>query len=403
MSDDLTVDDLAERTGTAIERLRELEGVGVIVPSADGRYRLGDVHRVRIADAFLRSGIPLDALRRASEAGVISFDYYDLLHAPPGRPADRTYGRMRTDVGDRAALLGQLFGAFGIAEPDDGSRLDRGDEALILELLEVVVATGEPDLALRVVRLFGDSLRRATEAVMTVYDEAVGRVVEPVEGLPSQEVFDRYLLPWTHFARIAPRLGTWLTERHLSHAIDAYSVNSTEHFLSVGGFLPARTDTLPAIAFVDLSGFTRLAEERGDEPVARVALEFGRLAEDQARRRDGRLVKLLGDGVLLRLPDAHRAVTAVLDLLDSLAEAGLPAGHAGIHAGPLIEREGDVFGRSVNLAARISDAAPSGEVYVTAEVADRLGAGPWRVEAVGPAELQGVGRVELLRIVRTAN
>jgi adenylate cyclase len=69
----------------------------------------------------------------------------------------------------------------------------------------------------------------------------------------------------------------------------------------------------------------------------------------------------------------------------------------------LIEREGDVFGRSVNLAARISDAAPSGEVYVTAEVADRLGAGPWRVEAVGPAELQGVGRLELLRIVRTAD
>jgi len=399
VSDDLTVDDLAERTGTAIERLRELEGVGVIVPSADGRYRLGDVHRVRIADAFLRSGIPLDALRRASEAGVISFDYYDLLHAPPGRPADRTYGRMRTDIGERAGLLGQLFGAFGIAEPDDGSRLDRGDEALILELLEVVVATGEPDLALRVVRLFGDSLRRATEAVMTVYDEAVGRVVEPVEGLPSQEVFDRYLLPWTHFARIAPRLGTWLTERHLSHAIDAYSVNSTEHFLSVGGFLPARTDTPPGIAFVDLSGFTRLAEERGDEPVARVALEFGRLAEDQARRRDGRLVKLLGDGVLLHFPDAVAAVEATIELLGSLPGAGLPRGHAGIHAGPIIVRDGDIFGRTVNLASRIADLADAGQLLVTRAVADTLPQDRFIAHPLGDAELQGIDeRVELLRV-----
>lgn len=399
---DLTRDELADRTGVALDRLRDLEDTGVLAPATDGRYRLGDIHRVRIADAFLRSGITLDALRRASEAGVVNFDYYDLLHPPPGDPSDRTYGQLRSDVGDRASLLAELFGAVGIAEPDESSRLDGADEALILELLDVAVATGEPDLALRIVRLFGDSLRRATEAVMTVYDEAVGHVVEPAGGLPSQDVFDRYLLPWARFAQAAPRLGTWLTQRHLSNAIDAYSVNSTEHFLALGGFVPERTDAPPAVAFVDLSGFTRLAEERGDEPVARVALDFGRLAEQHARRTDGRLVKLLGDGVLLRFPHAAAAVDATLGLMDALAGAGLPAGHAGIHAGPVIVRDGDIFGRTVNLASRIADVAESGQLLVTRSVATAIPPDRFVARPVRHAELPGIAEPVELFLVSAA-
>ena len=397
---EITPAELAARTETTVEHLRELQAAGILSPGPDGGYRLGDVHRVRIADAFLESGIALQALRSASEAGAISFRYYDLLHPSPGRRSERTYAELRASFGDDAPLLGQLFGAFGLAEPDEDARLEADDEALLLELRELTAAIGEADLALRVIRLLGDSLRRATEAVMTVYDEAVARVIEPAEGLPSQEVFDAYLVPWAGLAQVAPRMATWLTQRHLSNAIDAYSVNSTEHFLALGGYVPTRTDAPPAIAFVDLSGFTRLAEERGDEPVARVALEFGRLAEEHARAADGRLVKLLGDGALLRFPAAVAAVDATRSLMDALAGAGLPRGHAGIHAGPVIVRDGDIFGRTVNLASRIADLADADQLLVTRAVADALPSGRFALEAAGEAEVQGIG--EAIAVYRVA-
>jgi class 3 adenylate cyclase len=397
----LTAAELAERAGSSAARVRDLVAAGLLQPDADGLHRIGDLHRVRIGEAFLEAGIPIEALAAANRAGAISFAYYDLLHEEPGAPSPRTYAELRSALGERADLFSSLHAAFGLAEPDPESHPSVADEGLFATLLEIAEATGEPDLVLRVVRLYGEAIARASEAVMTVYDEAVDRIVEPASGLPSQETFDTYLVPWTRFARLAPQLSAWLAARHLSDAIDAYSVESTEHFLAVGGFVTPRPETPPAIAFVDLSGFTRLAEERGDEPVARVAVDFARLAGDHARRTGGRVVKLLGDGVLLRFPAAEPALDATLTLLDALGPAGLPPGHAGIHAGPIIVRDGDVFGRTVNLASRISDIAEPGQLLAAASTTAALPPGRYALEPMGAAQLKGIGEpVDLVRIAR---
>jgi adenylate cyclase len=78
----------------------------------------------------------------------------------------------------------------------------------------------------------------------------------------------------------------------------------------------------------------------------------------------------------------------------------LPGGHAGIDTGPVIERDGDVFGRTVNRAARLSDLAPDGAVYLTAATADAIAAGPFGVRLVGEADLQGIGPTRLFRLDR---
>jgi adenylate cyclase len=397
----LSAEELAARAGIDVGHLAELTAAGVLRPGPDGRHRIGDVHRIRIADAFLDAGIGLESLRRANEAGAISFRYYDLLHPEPGEPSTRTYGDLKAELGAADPGLGQLFAALGLAEPDGGSFLAADDEAFLVELRGLVEGTGSVDLGLRAIRLLADAARRATDAVMTVYDEAVGRIVDPAGGLPSQETFDTYLVPWSRVAQITPRLGSWLTERHLSNAIDAYSVASTERFLGAGGFVAPRAQDAPAIAFVDLSGFTRLGEERGDERAARVALEFGRLAEAHAERDGGRLVKLLGDGALLRFPSARPAVDAVLRLLAALPAADLPAGHAGIDAGAIVVRDGDVFGRTVNVASRVSDVAEPGQLLVTAAAASALEAGAYGVAAAGEALLPGIAEpVELFAVAR---
>jgi adenylate cyclase len=404
MDDRLSADELAELARCSLDRVQDLTDVGLLHP-AGGRYARGDVHRIRLVESFESAGVPADALARASRGGTITFDYYDQLHQDPGTPSDRTYGELLADLGDRAAALGHLYGAFGIAEPEPTDRLSQSEEQLLLVVLDALEANRDRDLALRAFRVLGDAARRGSEAAMSVYAEAVERATGDIAGIPPMEVYERFLEPWARIARLVPDLSAWLHARHLSSAIDTWSVAETERMLAETGFVRLREVEPPAIAFIDLTGFTRLAEARGDRVAAGTAIEFTSLVSRIADETGGRLVKPLGDGALLRFPSARTGVDATLDILDRLEPAGLPPGHAGIDAGPVIVREGDVFGRTVNLASRIADRAETHQLLCTAALADTLAAGSnerhLRYEPVGAATLQGVAEpVELVRIRR---
>jgi adenylate cyclase len=395
--------ELAVRLGVERERVEHLADLGVIDRDADGRFAPGDVHRVRLLDGFEQAGVPLEALLAASREGTISLRYYDELHPPPEELSGRTFAAFAGTLGPGRAHLTRLFAAFGLAEPEPDARLSAADEALIADLIDIVVATGQPDLALRAVRMFGEGARRAADGALGVYGEAAERLGDDLRGLPVDAAFDRLLRPWARFARHSSDIAAWLASRHLTRAIDEYSVTETERILEAEGYVAPRLGTAPAVAFVDLTGFTRLTEERGDEVAAGMALRLGEVTAEVVARRGGRLVKLLGDGVLVRFDDAVAAVDGTLDLLAALPAAGLPTGHAGVAAGTLIMREGDVFGRTVNLAARISDVAPDGHVYVPAGLGAELPTGTFAVRSVDAALLQGIGRTALLDVARTVS
>ena len=107
-------------------------------------------------------------------------------------------------------------------------------------------------------------------------------------------------------------------------------------------------------------------------------------------KHGGRAVKWLGDGVMLHFPNPGPGVAAALDMVDGVADAGLPPAHVGLHAGPVIFQEGDYYGRTVNLAARIAGYAQPGQVLVSQALVD-LSTGPGLAfTAVGPVELKGV-------------
>jgi len=395
----LAADDLALRLGVGPERVRQLADVGAIDADADDLFDPGDVHRVRLLLAFEEAGVPIEALLAASQAGAISLRYYDQLHPPPAPLSGRSYGELKASAGRGATHLSQLFAAFGLAEPEPDSRLTVEDEQLVTDMLATVVETGQPDLALRAIRLYGEGARRAADGALGVYGEAVDRAGDNIQGLPVDDVFERLLRPWARYAQQSGRLAAWLASHHLSRAIDEYSVTQTEHVLETAGFV-VRPDAQPAVAFIDLTGFTRLTEERGDEVAAAMAMRLGELTTDTVRSQRGRIVKLLGDGVLVRFDDAVAAAAGTLDLLAALPAAGLPSAHAGLASGPLIVRDGDIFGRTVNLAARIADAAPDGRLYVPEDVASSLGGDLFRLQPAGDAHLQGIGRIALVDVGR---
>lgn len=212
----------------------------------------------------------------------------------------------------------------------------------MLESIDLIGGMADAELAIRVVRLLGEGARRTTEAALDVYGLAADAAHSRAAGLPDEEIYDRYLAPWSRLARLAPALAAWLHGRHLSAAIDAYSVDATEQVLEKAGFVPPRQSSPPAVAFVDLTGFTRLSEELGDQAAASAAIQLATLADEAARRHSGRVVKLLGDGVLLRFGGTVDAVEAVAR---AVAKTG-PTGPRSGGASPEGPRHGCRTGRS---------------------------------------------------------
>jgi class 3 adenylate cyclase len=102
-------------------------------------------------------------------------------------------------------------------------------------------------------------------------------------------------------------------------------------------------------------------------------------------------------------PDPSQAVLAALSIVERVAEAGLPPAHIGLHAGPLLFQEGDYYGQTVNVAARIGEYARPGEVLVSQDVVDESAGQPVDFREIGPVELKGVaGVIRLHQALRPA-
>jgi adenylate cyclase len=149
--------------------------------------------------------------------------------------------------------------------------------------------------------------------------------------------------------------------------------------------------------------YTRLTEERGDEAAADLAARLARLVRRSAQEHDGTPVKWLGDGVMFYFREPGAAVRSAVEMVEVVGSHGLPPAHVGIHSGPVIFQDGDYFGRTVNLAARIADYARPGEVLVSQEVVDAADGEPLTFTEIGPVELKGVpGRLRLYTAHRHA-
>jgi class 3 adenylate cyclase/YHS domain-containing protein len=151
-----------------------------------------------------------------------------------------------------------------------------------------------------------------------------------------------------------------------------------------------------AVGFIDLAGFTALAEKHGDFDAADTATRFAELARAALGAGD-RLIKTIGDAVLVTSATPGDALDLTERLFASAAEEKtLPALRAGWHHGTVIERDGDIFGRAVNLAARVAGEAYAGEVIVTASIAAEARARGLPVVDIGPVALKNVRDVAVL-------
>ena len=383
----MTAAELAERSGCSVERIDQLVDLGILVPrDEDGPFSPQDVHRVRLMGAFEDAGIGLDLISKGVAKGKLSYENIG-LYLPEPEALTETAEDLAAEFGRSPELVTRLLREFGLAPPDSGGRL-RADEVLILRELLDVWASADDDVLARLARAYGQNIRKVVASDL----ELAGGSIFPRlrEKLSDEEMRKAAGTVGMRLMSLGERLTVWLRGRHLEHEVIAVTVQTTEDYLRGLGLTPGRAPRPPAIAFLDLTGYTALTEERGDEAGADLADRLSMLVHEAAQPHGGNPVKWLGDGVMFYFDDPSAAVLTGLDLVEQTPAAVDVRARVGINAGNVVFREGDYFGRTVNVASRIADYARPGEVLVSGEVRERFGGDGVRFAEIGPVALKGL-------------
>ena len=388
-------EEAAERAGVEPAYLDRLVDLGILNPADPGRFSDGDVRRVMMAKSLEDADIPLDRVATALRQGAISLNFMD---APAYERfvalTDETFRQVSDRTGVPLELLLAIREAIGSAPPSPDDRL-REDELRIVPFLELQVNAGFRQTSIdHLLRVHGDSTGRITEAEGAWWNS---EVIEPAlaAGKSPDEIAN------VDFANESTPLAeqAMLAMYHAQQArvwtgkiIDGFEV------LLANAGIHSRLERPPAICFLDITGYTRLTQERGDEAAADLAATLSRLVQRGSVAHGGKPIKWLGDGVMFYFRDPGPGVRAAIEMVDGLAAAGLPPAHVGLHAGPVLYQQGDYFGQTVNLTSRIADYARPGEVLVTQVVADASEEQGIAFADIGTVELKGVSdTVHLLR------
>jgi adenylate cyclase len=380
-----------------IDRLIE---VGIIHPDARGQLTRGDVRRAQLAHTLENAGVGVEGLAAGIRDGHLALDFMD---APTydrfALLSDETFQDLSARTGLPLQLLMLIRDATGGATPNPDDQV-REDELAVVPLVEIALAMGFRPVSIeRRLRVLGDGMRRVAE---TESDAWRSDLTEPMLAKGATAV---------ELGASSTSDNTWRHDKAMDEAVlaiwHAQSARSWSANL-IAAFEKTLTDTglltldqrPPAICFLDITGYTRLTHERGDKAAADLAAALGRLVNRTALEHGGRPVKWLGDGVMVYFRDPGPAVVAALDMVDGVTSAGLPPAHVGLHAGTVLFQEGDYFGQTVNLAARIAEYARPGEVLVTQEVVDSSAAVKATFTEIGPVELKGISGVVRLHAAR---
>jgi adenylate cyclase len=389
--------ELAELAACSLDQIRKLVDLGILVPlQEDKPFRSSDVHLVRLMTAFDRAGISLDDVARGIAAGELVFRLDLFLPKPVA--ASGTYEALAAELERSPELLRRLSSELGVPPPAD-DRI-RSDDADMLSRIVATLDLVDDDELSRFARLYGGSMQRLVGSALQFFDRAIHRRIVDLD-LSNEE---KDMLIDEKGARVIDlvnRLVPWLQRRLREHAILEYTVATTESYMDERGIAPRRPRKPPAIAFLDLTGYTALTEDRGDEAAAELAAALASIVQEGAQAHGGRPVKWLGDGVMFHFDHPGGAVLSGLDLVERTERAISVPARVGINAGSVIVQEGDYFGRTVNIAARITDYAGPRDVLVSEEAKRRAGLARVAFEPIGDIRFKGLsGPVTLHRAMR---
>ena len=341
-------------------------------------------------------GIPAEAIARAMRRGDPEGAIFDAVLMPA--IADRTESASEIERGRlRVSEVQAFISAFGLRPPGADEPAFTPEEAGALVELGRLGEVWTPELDVRLGRVWGPLLARVAQAGVQLFRLHLEPRLRPddpdrVAGLRAvQETFAR-LLP------LADPLLVGVYRRWSEHELAQAAATEAE--------VSAGEDALPgavsvAFLFCDLKDFTAFADAEGDGAAAAAVDRFAEVVAD-ARGEQFRLMKSLGDGVMLAYGDAPPAVAAGTRIIERVRSTTPLSVHASVHVGTAIARDGDYFGGAVNLTALLG-AAGRDELVATRPVVERT-ADSQTWESLGQREIRGVSEPpEVFRPVSPAD
>ena len=389
---EMTPVEIAAAAGVEPAFVQRLFELGII--TGEG-FTERHARRVQIARALERAGLPLEGVAEAISHDILSLDFVD-------QPSYDRYTALTEETFEAASarsgvpveLLLVIREALGFAPGTPSDRM-RPDELAVVPLVAFMITHGfRQPVVERALRVMGDSLRRIADTEADWFNSEILRPLFEA-GKTMGEIGELTADVSTGLDAVSERAILAIYRGQQSHAWMRNIFEGFENVLRAGG-LHEPVDHPPAIAFLDLTGYTRLTDERGDEAAAHLAERLSRLVQRTSVQLGGRPVKWLGDGVMFWFREPAAAVVAALEMVAGAATEGLPPARVGVHTGPVLFQEGDYFGRTVNLASRIADYARPGEVLVTSDVVDASAAAKVAFREIGPVELKGMSEPVVL-------
>ena len=360
---------------------------------ANGGWNSAAVAHARIVARLRERGHPLDQIRAAGEQGRLAYGYIEELFST--EEPHRSLDEVADDTGLEPALIERFWGGVGL--PTAGLDQLTDEDTQALRYVASILDAGFPLVAfLQLTRVYGQALAEIADAEVRLFHLYVH---EPLmrKGVPGLDIADEMeglagdLLPLT-----SP-LMAYLHQRFLRQFTEQDVVGHMESGLEDEEIALGRVRV--AVAFADLAGYARFTEEEGDEQALSLVERFMEGVTDTLPD-DARVIKTIGDEVMVVGSDIRALVDWAVGFVGLFAER--PEPRIGVHWGTSIYRDGDYYGREINLASRVVARARGGEVLVSDAVTDAVeGAAHLSFEPIGQVKLKGFD--EPRRLYRAAS
>ena len=373
--------EIAAEVGVKPDTLRRWAKSGVI-PGVNGSsdWPRAAVAHARIVARLRERGHSLDEIRQAADDGRLAYGFLEDLF--PDSSGGHTLADVAEETGLQEALIERIWTGLGFPRHQLENLTDEDVQAT--RYIASVVDAGFPLVAfLQLVRVYGQAVARIADAEVRLFHLYVH---EPLmrDGVPGLEMAEemedlaRDLLP------LASPIMDFVHQRYLQHFVEQDMVGHMEVDLDEKEELGR---VRVAIAFVDLAGYTRFTEEAGEEEAFSLVERFIDAVTDTLP--DGaRVVKTIGDEVMVVGQDVQALTDWAVGFQRLYRDRPTP--RIGVHTGVVLYRDGDYFGREVNLSARVVARARGGEVIVTDAVMDQIKTSDWLAfEDIGEVKLKG--------------
>jgi adenylate cyclase len=362
-------------------------------PSGLDPASLGDDAVQAVRSMLADLGCTAAELDQAEREGTLPLLAVERLMVPAAASYDLAAVSARTGLDvDQVRDLWRTLG-YPVPRPDEVAFSD-ADVEILTEVGQLmagdVASTG---LVLQMSRVIGSSMARIASSQVDVISARVAGAPRSVAVADSELTDEQIVVSASALLPIVPSVLTAAWRRHLQAAI--------RRRLSIA---ETGQGQLGVVGFADMVGFTRLSQQVGDDELAYVVDQFEQLAFDVVTAHGGRVVKMIGDEVMFTVDSPTAAAEIGLVLAEGTRGADERSDlRVGMAHGPLLEREGDLYGPVVNLASRVTAIAYPGSIVVNESLRDRLADhDDYRLRAMRPRNLKDIGRVPLWVLRRTA-